>query len=68
MSSSSDRTKKLSSKVKYNELSSNIRYHGTVTPVKNDGSTYEMFGISKYQNANQSGPIRNSINTFNSYS
>ena len=66
MSSSSDRTKKLSSKVKYNELSSNIRYHGTVTPVKNDGSTYEMFGIAKYKN--QSGPTRNSINTFNSYS
>ena len=68
MSSSSDRTKKLSSKVKYNELSSNIRYHGTVTPVKNDGSTYEMFGITKYKNQNQSGPTRNSINTFNSYS
>ena len=69
MSSSSDRTKKLSSKVKYNELSTNIRYHGTVTPVKNDGSTYEMFGITKYQKANQSNPsIRNSINTFNSYS
>ena len=68
MSSSSDRTKKLSSKAKYNELSSNIRYHGTVTPVKNDGSTYEMFGITKYQKANQSGPTRNSINTFNSYS
>ena len=70
MSSSSDRTKKLSSKVKYNELSSNIRYHGTVTPVKNDGSTYEMFGITKYKNKNQnqSAPTRNSINTFNSYS
>ena len=69
MSSSSDRTKKLSSKVKYNELSSNIRYHGTVSPIKHNGSTYEMFGITKYQNANnQSGPIRNSINTFNSYS
>ena len=68
MSSSSDRTKKLSSKVKYNELSSNIRYHGTVTPVKNDGSTYEMFGITKYKNQNQNGPTRNSINTFNSYS
>lgn len=67
MSSSSDRTKKISSKVKYNELSSNVRYHGTVTPVKNDGSTYEMFGITKYQNANESGPTRNSINTFNSY-
>ena len=64
MSSSSDRTKRLSSKTKYNELSTNIRFHNTVTPVKKDGSKYEMFGVTRYNNNSQ---VRNSINTFNSY-
>ena len=63
MSSSSDRTKRLSSKTKYNELSTNIRFHNTVTPVKKDGSKYEMFGVTSYNNSQ----VRNSINTFNSY-
>ena len=63
MSSSSDRTKRLSSKTKYNELSTNIRFHNTLTPVKKDGSKYEMFGVTSYNNSQ----VRNSINTFNSY-
>ena len=64
MSSSSDRTKKLSSRTRYNELSTNIRFHNTLTPVKKDGSKYEMFGVTRY---NKSSQVRNSINTFNSY-
>ena len=67
MSSSSDRTKKLSSKVRYDELAMNTRNHNTVSPIKKDGSNYKMYGITKF-NKTKSNNTRNSINTFNSYS
>lgn len=67
MTSSSDRTRKKASQAIYNELATNVRNNHNVSPVKNNGYTYNSLGITRYDSVD-TNKSQTAISNYSSYS